>query len=180
MVLRNYVMNFSELINLYDISFSDNKPINNMRSYNLVNNLHDILTHCKWLSMAVFNGYNPSYINQQIIQVDGRQWIHHKKICYCPNGGDYNCTIDLLGPVYPGQMLQAGLCMPLASKNYTVYVETHASSLPSSTCKIAHQSELIKIIGNFSRTYNFTIVSEVESCELFLMVENYFQSAFYV
>ena len=180
MILRNYVMNFSELINLYEISFSDNKAIHNMTSYNLDSNLHDILTHCKWISMAVFNGYNPSYINQWIIQVDGQQWIHHKQICYCPHGGDYNCAIDLLGPVYPGQMLQAGLCMPQASKNYTVYVETHAGSLPSSTCKIAHQTELIKIIGNFSRTYNFTIVSEVESCELFLMVENYFQSAYYV
>ena len=177
MVLRNYVINFSELINLYEISFSGNKATNNMTSYN--NDMHDILTHCKWLSMAVFNGYNPSYINQQIIQVDGQQWIHHKKICYCPHD-DNNCSIDLLGPVYPGKMLQVGLCMPQASRDFTMYVETHASSLSSSTCKIAHQTELIKIIRNFSRTYNFTIVSEGESCELFLMVENYFQSAFYV
>ena len=43
--------------------------------------VNNFLTHCKWLHTAVFNGHNPGYINQQIIQVDGHQWIHHKEIC---------------------------------------------------------------------------------------------------
>ena len=65
-------------------------------------NLLYFLTHCKWQDAAVFSGHNPGYINQQIIHINGHQWIYHKALCYCPHDGDYNCTVDLLGPVYPG------------------------------------------------------------------------------
>jgi len=54
-----------------------------------------ILSHCKWLPTAVFNGHDPGDINQQIIQVDVHQWIYHKTICYFPHDGDHNCTADL-------------------------------------------------------------------------------------
>ena len=129
----------------------------------------------------MFYGYSPGYINQQIIQVDGHQWINHKKICYCPHDSSYDCTIDQLGPVYPGQKLQVDLCIPQASRNYIVIVETHAITLPPSACKLAHQTEFINSVGNDSKTFNFTIVSEAdEVCELFLICHELFRSAFYV
>ena len=68
--------------------------------------IDNFLVHCKWLPTAVFNGYNLEYINQQIIQVDGHPWVHHKEICYCPYNEGYNCTVDLLRPTYPGQKLK--------------------------------------------------------------------------
>ena len=183
----NYKYDVSELIRLYIITFSGNKieketPIyyDNYSPSIQVINMYDFLTHCKWLPTAVFNGHNPGYINQQIIQVDG-QWIHHKHICYCPHDGEYNCTVDLLGPVYPGQMLQVDLCMPQADKRHSIYAETHAISLPSSACKLAHQTEFINSIGNESKTFNFTIISEAyETCELFLTSLQFIRTAFYV
>ena len=139
------------------------------------------MIHRQWLPTAVFSGYNPEYLNQQIVQVDGQPWVHHKRICYCPHDGDYNCTVDLLGPVYPGQMLQVDLCIPRADSSDIITVKIHAVTLPGSACKLAHQTEFINSIGNYSKTFNFTIISEVyEACELFLKSIQFIQSAFYV
>ena len=112
MTLTNDTHTISELLALYTISLSENKQVK--KSSMMYSDVYDFLTHCKWLPTAAFNGHDPEYINQQIIEVDSRQWIHHKQICYCPHDGPYNCTVDLLGPVYPGQMLQVELCIPQA------------------------------------------------------------------
>ena len=183
----NYKYDVSELIRLYIVSLKGNKLEKETLTYydnsptTQMINIHDFLTHCKWLPTAVFNGHNPGYINQQIIQVDGHQWMHHKKICYCPHDGEYNCTVDLLGPVYPGQMLQVDLCMPQADKKHSIYTETHANNLPNSACKLAHQTEFINSIGNESKTFNFTVISEAyETCELFLTSLQFIRTAFYV
>ena len=172
--------NTSELLKLYTINFSGNKW-KYTNSTAEINSPYDFLTHCKWLPTAVFKDYDPGYINQQIVQVDGHQWIHHKKICYCPRDGPYDCTVDLLGPTYPGQRLRVDLCIPQAKRNYVVMVETHAITLPHSACKLAHQTELINTVGNDSKMFNFTIVSKAyETCELFLISHGLFRSAFYV
>ena len=172
----------TELIDLYVISFSGNE-FHKSSTYDVqMNNICDLMTHCQWLPTAVFNGTNnPEYINQQIVQVDGHPLVHHKRICYCPHDGDYNCTIDLVGPVYPGQVLQVELCMPQANTSYIITVETHAITLPSSACKLANQDEFINSIGNNSKTFNFTIISEVHNiCELFLTSLQFIRTAFYV
>ena len=184
MVTMNYKYGVSQLIKLYNISFVGNKSHKQTFIDSLVaqmNSMYDFLTHCKWLPTAVFNGHNPGYINKQIIQVDGHQWIHHKHICYCPRDGEHNCTVDQLGPVYPGQVLQVDLCMPQADKRHSIYAETHAITLPNSSCKLAHQTEFINCIGNESKTFNFTIISEVhKACELFLTSLQFIRTAFYV
>ena len=171
----------------FNISLSGNKQlkktsIHNSRSATTVTNVHDLLTHCEWLPEALFNGYDPGYINHQIIQVDGQQWIHQKQICYCPHDGPYDCTVDLLGPVYPGQRLQIELCIPhaISGKDYVLHVQTNSASLPNTACKIAHQTEFINNIRNYSKTFNFTVIFEGELCELFLTIEPFVRNAFYV
>ena len=144
-------------------------------------------THCKWLSSAIFRNYNPEDINKQIIQNDKKDCDYHKHICYCSNSKEVYCNIDTLGPVYPGQMLQTNLCSVCNNDNITVvYAEVHNVNLPSSTCKIAHQSQLINIIGNHSNTVNYTITSNIpdtNKCELFLTATpflNKIYESFYV
>ena len=156
-----------KMLGLYTISFDENKPYENAYPYD-EDPLLGLLIHCKWLPEAVFNGYDPGHVNQQIIQFNGHHWIYYKKICYCPHDGIYNCTLDLLGPIFPGQMLQVNFCIPEADRDYVVYAETHAASLPKSACKIAHQTELINTISNYSKMLNFTIISSNKVCELFL------------
>ena len=173
---NNNKLNISESLARYAITFVGNRP----HSSSLY--INNFLIHCKWLPTAVFNGYNPGYINQQIIQVDGRPWVHYKEICCCPYNEGYNCTVDLLGPIYPGQKLKVELCIPQAESetNYTLFVETYSTSLPNKACKIAEQTELISTIGNHPKTFNFTIISDVRLCELFLTVQPLVRTAFYV
>jgi len=124
-------------------------------------------SHCKWITTSVFYGDNPTVINQQIIHSDQHQLGHHTTICYCSHNIT-NCSVDVLGPVYPGQVLQVELCVPNGNEKSVLYIETHNKLLPASACKIAHQAELLQSITKYSTTFNFTIVTEEkEICELF-------------
>ena len=133
--------------------------------------------HCQWLPKAVFRGYHPADINRQIIQSDVKQMYQHTSVCYCHVNNTYDCSLDMLGPVFPGQVLQVNLCIPYVhdsdnDKIFILYVDTHNAFLPNSTCKVAHQNEIINAISRFSKTYNFTIVSESNAeCELFLTAQ---------
>ena len=71
----------------------------------------DFLSHCKWLPSAAFYNHSPATINKQIIQSDNQNYnYNHNRICYCSQNKVINCSIDKLGAVYPGQMLQANFC----------------------------------------------------------------------
>ena len=138
--------------------------INDSFQYDCKLSLLHFTSHCQWIPSAAFYGENPVIINQQIIQVNYK--LQHTAIFLCSN-----FSIDALGPMYPGQMLQAELCMPCSDDNSVLYVETHNTLLPESACKIANQIELVNVITNNSTIVSYTIVSEVnDSCELFLTV----------
>ena len=126
--------------------------------------IYQFTSHCQWIPTAVFNGHNPVIVNEHIIQVDYK--YQHTVIFHCSN-----YSSNSLGPIYPGQTLQVELCMPCGDNNSVLYAETHNTLLPESTCKIAHQRELVNFITNNSEILNYTIVSEIsDSCELFLTV----------
>ena len=141
-------------------------------------------SHCKWLPSSVFHGHNPGLINQQIIQIDDRNINHHNFICVLNSTTQYDCAIDTLGPVYPGQLLQIDVFTPCSENTSVIYAETHNNLLPSTACKIAHQTELLNTINNHSGTLNFTIVSNnTDMCELFLTITPHLYhvyEAFYV
>ena len=113
--------------------------------------------------------------------------------------GTADCSIDVLGPIFPGQQLKVHLCKgyaddPVANPGYfglirnltsaILFVETHSQYLPASACKVAHQNELVQSILNYKYSNNFTIISKFyDECELFLTTEPYLHkiySAFYV
>ena len=144
-------------------------------------------SHCKWVPSAAFYNYSSETINKQIIQNDDQNCYHRNHICYCSKSNEINCSIDTLGSVYPGQILQTSLCNMCNNDNITVlYAEVHNVNLPSSTCKITHHSQLINFIGNHSHTVNYTIVSSTPNsnrCELFLTASpflNKIYDTFYV
>ena len=151
------------------------------------------LSHCEWLPFALYQGYQPGVINKQIIQFHNNrppypEIKHHDSICYCSSDEEYNCSVDVLGPVFPGQKLQVGL-LTLHSNtffDYIMRVETDAPVLLNSTCRLIHQSELINLVNGHCNAYNLTISSNfLQECELFLTVyDQYnmqkFHDAFYV
>ena len=144
-------------------------------------------SHCKWIPSSAFYNYSPEIINKQIIQNDDQNCNHRNHICYCSKSKEINCSVDTLGSVYPGQVLQTNLCNKCNNDNITVlYAEVHNVNLPTSTCKIAYQSQLINFIGNHSHTVNYTIVSSTPNsnrCEMFLTASpflNKIYDTFYV
>ena len=86
----------------------------------------------------------------------------------------YDCAIDTMGPVYPGQILQVKLfppCLGSLAIHPVVFAETRNNHPPSTACKIAHQTELLYVFTDFAATINYTIVSNnTDMCELFLTI----------
>ena len=160
----------------YVITFNDNYkilPRQNTQNINCSRHVSfcHFTSHCKWLASAAFNQYSPEAISKQIIQNDDQNCRYHKHLCYCFQSENINCSVDTLGTVYPGQTLQANLCNTCDHKITVLRAEVHNINLPNSSCKIAHQSQLVNFIGNHSNTVNFTIVSSApdnDRCELFL------------
>ena len=167
----------------YTIIFAENALIDFEGLKKCIQSFDRFISHCNWLPTSVFYGHNPGLINQQIIQIDDRKINHHNLICLLSSKPHYDCTIDTLGPVYPGQILQVELFTPCTNSS-VIYAETHNNLLPSTACKIAHQTELLNTIDNHSGTLNYTIVSDnTVMCELFLTISPHLYhvyEAFYV
>jgi len=162
--------NITAQIAHYNITFTSNQyqNVGKLPANRCTPSLHHLTFHCRWIPSSVFYGYNPEVINQQIIQTDQHQLGHHNTICYCSQNIT-NCSVDVLGPVYPGQILQVDLCVPNSTEHSILHVETHNKLLPTSACKIAHQAELLQPIFSYSTTFNFTVVTEEkEMCEIFI------------
>ena len=144
--------------------------------------LYHFTPHCKWMPTAAFHGYNPKVIYQKVIKTDIPKFIY--EICYCTLNGSNNCSVDILGPVYPGQMLRVELCTPFNAKPSTLYAEVNNIHLPTSACKVAPQTEMIYTISKHSKNFTFIIVSEaIDVCELFLIAASDTETiaeAFYV
>ena len=172
------------LLKSYSISFRGRYKLPRYFAYDDDNSVRLLMNyytfHCQWLPKAVFHGYHPADINKQIIQTNDEQMYQHTRVCYCHVNNTDDCSIDLLGPIFPGQVLQVNLCISHVDDHesdndelFVLYVDTHNAFLPAdSTCKVANQNEIINTISTFSKTYNFTIVSESENeCELFLTAQ---------
>ena len=184
-----------DVLSHYTITFYHNYHLNISKLY-LYNSkicsvsvsFCDFISHCKWLPSAAFYNYSSTAINKQIIQSDDQICnYNHNHICYCSQNKVSNCSIDRLGVVYPGQMLQANFCRKCGNDdNIILYAEVLNRNLPNSTCKFAHQSQLISLIGDNSNTVNYTIVSSIlnnNRCELFLTASpflNEIYDVFYV
>ena len=138
--------------------------------------------HCQWMPDTVFHNYNPTVVYHQVIKTHGHNLIYHK-ICHCFQNGSYNCNVDTLGPVYPGQILQVELCTPCNNELSILYAEVNSVHLPYSACKVAPHGET-NIIYNYAKPANFIIVSEATNkCELFLATSSsslYISEIFYV
>ena len=129
----------------YTITFSNNIRKNHQLTNRCTLTFVHFTSHCKWINSSVFHGHNPGLINQKIIQLDQdqEQINHHTFICPSNLQSHYDCGIDTLGYVYPGQKLRVTLFTPCSGNTSVVFAETHNKLLPSTACKIAHQTELL-------------------------------------
>ena len=139
-------------------------------------------SHCKLKTGK--EGLNNHFVDslivfQQVIKYNYRyQHLYplgvHTDICYCPTNTDYNCSVDWLGKVYPGQILTVDLCLPYNNEERRIlFVESFNDYLPPTHCKVYSQIESKQTFyGKLSRKVNFTIASNHPSrCELFLTAQ---------
>ena len=169
-------------VNIIDNFYSEHVPYDNVQEKCLYP-FYYFTPHCKWIPNAAFHDYDPQVIHHQIINFNNQNFVKHK-ICHCAKSGSNNCSVDMLGPVYPGQILQVELCTPCNDEPSTLYAEVNSIHLPDTACKIAPQINKANIISNYSKQVNFSIVSEAShACELFLTASShpyYINEAFYI
>jgi len=130
-----------------------------------------LYSHCKWISAAVYYGYRPRAVNKQIIKAPDYtvDTIVCYQICLCSPDGAYNCTADVLGSVYPGQILTTSMFV-LSNEQclndyfYHIYV---ASTIPKSHCKVITREEWISLQSKACNPINLTITSNTsKECEV--------------
>ena len=168
----NFYQNFS--INLFN---NTENLVNSNRSNSTINKL---TSHCKMnYEIKLYDVEDPLTIYKQITKHKQKYQHHyplgiHINICYCPSFEDYDCSVDQLGKVYPGQTLTVDLCLPYNDEKYgIVYVETFNDNLPPTACKIYSQTESKNIFNwQQGKKVNFTIKSNCPTrCELFLTAQ---------
>ena len=130
---------------------------------------------CEWLPNVTFQYYDSEKANHQIIQID-QQRLNYHRICLCYDNGSHSCSRSTLGPIYPGQVLQIGLCTPCDDNTFSLYAETHKSLQTNFSCTITNRAEILNNINSHVKVINYTIASEVhEMCKLFLTMYSHKQ-----
>ena len=170
----------SHLYQNYSIQILNNteQSINYNRSNSTISRL---TSHCKLnTTREVYHFVDSLIAFQQVIKYKYRYqhlWNQlgvHTDICYCPTNADYNCSVDWLGKVYPGQILTVDLCLPYNNEESRIlFVESFNDYLPPTHCKVYSQIESKQTFyGKLSKKVNFTIASNHPSrCELFLTTQ---------
>ena len=81
------------------------------------------MTNCKWAPGVAFQNASPFAVNSKIVNF-GNQNITlgvHTTVCYCPPSSQYDCSVNRLGPVYPGEKLTADLCLPF-NQEFIIFI----------------------------------------------------------
>ena len=165
----------------FQINISFNQPMTQYSEFTefIHDTIHQLTSHCKWAPGAAFQNVTPLFINNGIIKLVNENSLFpsqvgiHTTVCYCPSSSHYNCSVDQLGPVYPGENLTVDLCLPQNNEEFGVmYVEMYNNNLPNSACKIYKHDNMRHIFHwEKSRAVHFSIVSELPVCELFLTAQ---------
>ena len=135
--------------------------------------------HCNWVGSAIFDAFNPIFVNKQIIrfanQEDAKTISDKKDVCYCTDSYSYNCYLDEIN-VYPGQTVHLRLISTITNVNYlTVTVNATITT----SCRVAKTSEIEQKVYNNCTSVYFTIHYYKKWCELFLSYQ-FGEDIFYV
>ena len=137
-------------------------------------------SHCSWDSNinAIFKETSPLVVNRKVIknlQNNSTLITDRKNICYCCKDDQYDCYVDKINPVYPGQTIHLNLLNTLRS-NGPITVHT---GLPTS-CRVGKNYELVQLIYNNCTMLQYTIHQSKKWCELFLSYSPNNVAIFYV
>jgi len=120
-------------------------------------------------------------VNNRIIEFGCNNTIlyklgYHTTVCHCPPSSEYNCSIDQLDTVYPGENLTVDLCLSNNKEELGIfYAETYNDNQPNTACKLRNYASMKHIFHyrHRKRVY-FAIATDLEQptdCELFLTAQ---------
>ena len=127
------------------------------------------ITHCDWIDDSAFMQFNSQEVNKEIIKLVNQSYTRYPEtnyICYCKNHQHYNCTIDELGPVYPGQSYVFNLAVNKFLKS-DIFIKI--DDRPTTACKSQNDMVDIHLLSNtcYSITYNIQS-KNAKDCEIYL------------
>ena len=161
----------------------DNKSLIDAKLNKEIDSIKKLTSQCKWIRDAAFQNYTPFAVNNKtvhILSLKNNQTLSyqlsvHSVVCYCPHSLNYNCNINQLGPIYPGQNLSVDLCLPHNAEEIRIlYAETRTDNMPGFNCKITNSDKVKhELHYNKTKTIYFTFASEqpMRECQLLLTVQ---------
>ena len=139
--------------------------------------------NCRMLPGSTFYKQNPLLVYQQYIhfQNDFGNFsfpFSSGILCYCFKEQSKNCYNNILGPIFPGQVLTIDFNINprtnLSIKGTLISINTQYEFLPKSHCKVSWSTKTFKwITRNCTKFYNAIFSSNEEQCELFFNIQNY-------
>ena len=111
------------------------------------------------------------YVNQRFIS-DFDKWNKQirKSLCSCSDGDSINCSVDVLGPIYPGQNAVFSLALVDTKQlQHTVSVSLETFSYSPLQCTVPTASTQQNVSSHRCSNISYTLLSQSSKmCELLL------------
>ena len=134
--------------------------------------------YCLWLPQSLFNNAIPLEVNSKYMQFNNNsgtyklsQIIKQSSLCVCTNELHYDCHINNLGYLYPGQTLTVSFYPRKADAINAVVVKTDIDQQHVTPCIVLDISENLQFIKKNCTKVHYTIGFPTDNwCELFLKI----------
>jgi len=142
-----------------------------------------LLSHCIWVPGSVFNKTLRSDVNQKLVTfMNEPDYDIERDLCYCTDSGQEDCYVDQLGPIYPGQILNAIFSYP-GELFEVLIIDINNEELPEYVCSVAFLHETKQTVGKNCTNLNFTIIQTndyYDWCELIFQHPITLDNAYYI
>ena len=165
-VMENNHSEIQPIDKYYSIILQDNNA-------KVVSNRRYAISHCDWIDNLFFIDSDPLEINKQVIHyVNNSMELFNKMnipndICYCTDDQHPNCSIDELGPVYPGQTFNLNLMVNkkhYSSMNMVILFTYHRA------CKTHSILDQTLLFANTCTKIPYDFLYKAgDSCNLYLL-----------
>ena len=181
-----YYMNKTHENEIFSIEYFNNQYIAAPAKCNFSEcscyNCHLPIVNCHWLPQSAFYNMIPLDVNNQFIKyINNSDAIKvnndQNTLCACNNQMDYDCSINDLGYVYPGETLNIILYHKDNGSNHhstKIIAINDINVLDSRPCIVSSFVEVSQIItNNYCSKVSYTTLTFWfgDWCELFLKVE---------
>ena len=128
------------------------------------------ISHCDWIDDSAFMQLNSQEVNKEVIQLVNNSFtldrIMDNYICYCTDHQHYDCTADVMGPVYPGQNYMLNFTVQKTLKS-DVFIKN--DDHPVTACKSQDDIIDIHLFQNTCHTVIYNIQSKnAKDCEIYV------------